>query len=266
MIIAHQTREKMIDLLDFESDEIYLFQNEQTLKNYLSIANEHLGPVFIVTPLMFRTREIFNQLNKIEHCTKSLTYLYFPFSEIIKGKEHIYDIFLKNNVEKIKMINKKIIKRFSDNKHLIITFPGNCTLNLDVRGAFFQEDGEINKEEKVTQIPGGEIYTPLDYGCVNGKASYFKEDGTIEVLSFSNNFCEINGIQRIVCELGIGTNPDLPNLSSLDCYEKKLGTIHLGFGDNTTLEGDIRADYHFDLVFPIFCIKDEKGTVLYEKS
>jgi leucyl aminopeptidase (aminopeptidase T) len=51
---------------------------------------------------------------------------------------------------------------------------------------------------------------------------------------------------RTVCEIGIGMNPRARISGNMLEDQKAKGTVHLGFGDNTTFGGEIHCDMHND--------------------
>lgn len=54
---------------------------------------------------------------------------------------------------------------------------------------------------------------------------------------------------RVVCEFGIGMNPNVTSLCGCALLdEKMMGTFHLGIGDNVMFGGENEADDHEDLI------------------
>ena len=54
---------------------------------------------------------------------------------------------------------------------------------------------------------------------------------------------------RILCELGLGMNPNITDFcgySLLD--EKRIGSFHIGIGDNTLFGGTNKSSLHIDFV------------------
>ncbi|MDX3235939.1 hypothetical protein PV392_09620 [Streptomyces sp. ME03-5709C] len=51
-------------------------------------------------------------------------------------------------------------------------------------------------------------------------------------------------------EIGIGLNARAPWIERTTLAEKTLGAVHLGYGDNELLGGDIRAGWHTDRMLP----------------
>jgi leucyl aminopeptidase (aminopeptidase T) len=53
---------------------------------------------------------------------------------------------------------------------------------------------------------------------------------------------------RVLCELGIGTNPATHLSSNVLEAEKVYGTCHIAFGDNSTFGGTNFVFFHTDCV------------------
>ncbi len=56
----------------------------------------------------------------------------------------------------------------------------------------------------------------------------------------------------VVCELGIGVNPGAKLRGNPLEDEKALGTVHVGFGDNSTFGGENESEVHLDAVITDF--------------
>lgn len=69
-------------------------------------------------------------------------------------------------------------------------------------------------------------------------------------LFFDNSGKLLNKNNNIVAELGIGVNCSIHELTGKPLFdEKKIGTIHLGFGSNAQFNGPVKSETHHDLVF-----------------
>jgi leucyl aminopeptidase (aminopeptidase T) len=49
-----------------------------------------------------------------------------------------------------------------------------------------------------------------------------------------------------ICELAVGTNPQARKSSNVSEDKKRLGSMHIGIGDNITLGGKIHSATHLD--------------------
>ena len=61
-------------------------------------------------------------------------------------------------------------------------------------------------------------------------------------------------------EFGIGMNPASKIIGNVLEDEKKLGTVHVAFGDNSTFGGNVKCGIHIDgiILKPTVVINDEK--------
>lgn len=57
-------------------------------------------------------------------------------------------------------------------------------------------------------------------------------------------------VRRNLAELGIGANPNAQNPENALEAEKIKGTVHIAFGDNLHMGGQVEADFHEDFVQP----------------
>jgi leucyl aminopeptidase (aminopeptidase T) len=51
---------------------------------------------------------------------------------------------------------------------------------------------------------------------------------------------------RTLSEVGIGMNPNSLIIGNILEDQKALGTVHIGFGDNSTFGGRVNCDMHLD--------------------
>lgn len=57
-----------------------------------------------------------------------------------------------------------------------------------------------------------------------------------------------NSLARNVAEFGIGTNRKALKVNNILEAEKILGSVHIGFGTNVSLGGNIETDFHMDAI------------------
>jgi leucyl aminopeptidase (aminopeptidase T) len=72
--------------------------------------------------------------------------------------------------------------------------------------------------------------------------------GDEEAVKIRNILKPFGSQSRNVAELGIGTNPDAQLTGCTLEDEKKLGTVHIGFGNNISFGGKISVNCHYDSV------------------
>ena len=68
-----------------------------------------------------------------------------------------------------------------------------------------------------------------------------------------------NSKRRVLAEFGIGLNPLAKLTGIMLTDEGALGTIHLGFGSNSTVGGANEVDFHLDFVI-------KNPTVILDKN
>jgi leucyl aminopeptidase (aminopeptidase T) len=75
-----------------------------------------------------------------------------------------------------------------------------------------------------------------------------------------------------IAEFGIGANPKAKLMGNPLEDEKVLGTVHIAFGDNATIGGNVEADIHLDVIIekPTVWLDNEKiiekGKLCYPKK
>ena len=157
----------------------------------------------------------------------------------------------KNHVEKLK--NKNNVKILTGGKYYL-------NLNISNRKWFVDDGngdfpaGEIsiapiendsNGDLLITMINlKGEIYKNVVMTFRNGKLIKCSVD---KLNKFFNSLPEN---YRILCELGIGLNPKVKELTGITFIdEKALGTYHIGIGMNHLSGGENNCPFHMDFVF-----------------
>ena len=157
----------------------------------------------------------------------------------------------KEQVERLK--NKNNVEIFTGDKYCL-------KLNISNR-KWFIDDG-------CGDFPSGEIsIAPIENGSngdllvtiVNLKGKIYRNvlmtfrngrliKSSIEELDIFFNSLPEN--YRILCELGIGLNPKIKELTGLTLIdEKALGTYHIGLGMNHLSGGENNCPFHMDFVF-----------------
>jgi 2,5-dihydroxypyridine 5,6-dioxygenase len=106
-------------------------------------------------------------------------------------------------------------------------------------------NGMIVVDLCITKI--GKIYSPLSLEIAGGKLISIKGDQAEEVHAWIRSFNDPNMFQ--VAEFGFGLNPSAEIMGNIIEDEGKLGTGHIGFGNNLFMGGQSEAKSHFDVVF-----------------
>lgn len=167
----------------------------------------------------------------------------------------------------IDMLTKRVTNLLSKAKKAIITTEQGTYLELQLaerRG--YIDTGIIKKPRKFSNLPAGEAYiAPQEFKSngvivVDGSfapVGFLKSPVTIEVnngslvsvkgnRTLSTIFKKYGKKERILCELGIGTNPSARITGNVLEDEKTLGSIHVAFGNNMGFGGVNKARIHLD--------------------
>lgn len=166
----------------------------------------------------------------------------------------------------------------------------NVSFNLGNRGAH-ADTGIIQKPGSFSNLPAGEAYiAPLEgdtkgiivfdgsfagIGTLSEPIKIEIKEGYVSNISGGKEAEELRKIfekagksGRNVAELGMGTNEKAEISGNILEDEKVMGTLHVAFGDNSTIGGLIESSIHLDGVIksPTFFLDDikimEKGRLL----
>lgn len=117
-------------------------------------------------------------------------------------------------------------------------------------------------------LPCGEVYIAPIEGCSNGEV-YFEriklmdgnsveniliqiENGRIVSSNsdtFNQHLKELPEDGLVLCELGIGMNPNVTEFSGIELLDEKVkGSFHVGFGANIMFGGENKSEVHMDFV------------------
>ncbi|KPJ72185.1 hypothetical protein AMJ52_07170 [candidate division TA06 bacterium DG_78] len=168
---------------------------------------------------------------------------------------------------RINVLTRRLVNLLSKaNKALITTERGtHLELHLAKRRGYV-DTGIIKKPKEFSNLPAGEAYiAPQEYKS-NGTIVV---DGSFAPVGLMKNpvvlkinkgsLVKINGNhtlnhlfkkygkrERVLCELGIGTNPRARITGNVLEDEKVLGSVHVAFGNNVGFGGTNTAKIHLD--------------------
>ncbi|UCC11481.1 MAG: aminopeptidase [candidate division WOR-3 bacterium] len=128
------------------------------------------------------------------------------------------------------------------------------------------DTGLLHTPGAFSNLPGGEAYIAPEETQSNGKVVFdgsfapvgflrkpvtlHVKKGRIMKITGNKNLQTIFGKygirERVLCELGIGTNPSAKITGNVLEDEKTLGSIHLAFGNNLGFGGRNKARIHLD--------------------
>jgi leucyl aminopeptidase (aminopeptidase T) len=132
------------------------------------------------------------------------------------------------------------------------------------------DTGMLTKPGSFSNLPAGEVYLAPVEGTAEGMlvlnwAPNRKLASPIKVKVEKGRAREVSGEEpfvaefignldrfpdnRNLAELGIGTNDRASRPDNVLESEKILGTIHIAFGDNSSMGGKVSTPFHQDFVF-----------------
>ncbi|MGA1866567.1 MAG: aminopeptidase [Thermoplasmatota archaeon] len=139
----------------------------------------------------------------------------------------------------------------------------DITFSVERRVWVLDDNGLCHRRGSITNLPAGKVFIAPVERSANGKIVFdgaFMENIAEKVeLTIKNGIMvDIDGNKkgqslmdrgkcaRTLCEFGIGMNPQSNIIGNILEDQKALGTIHFGFGDNSTFGGEVRCDIHVD--------------------
>lgn len=177
--------------------------------------------------------------------------------DFVRRMTRAYDI----DYEALEVACRKELERFEGASEVLVRTGADCALRLTLSRRTWHIDAGDG------DLPCGEIYiAPVEektQGSVFFETFYLndeKYDGVLlrisdgEVTGSSNPdvakyFAEQPRENRIVCELGIGMNPQVTELCGYAALDEKMaGTFHIAVGANNMFGGANKASEHIDFV------------------
>ncbi|MDH5815461.1 MAG: aminopeptidase [Candidatus Nezhaarchaeota archaeon] len=184
------------------------------------------------------------------------------------------DIFIEGMSVDYNMVKSncdRLLKALRGSREIRVTSPLGTDIKFLVEGReFIADTGILIERGSFGNLPAGEVFVAPIEGTANGVVVF---DGAIagvgtlkvpvKVLIRDGLAVEFEGedeAQRLkqllssvgmkeafnVAEFGIGTNPGAKIVGNILMDEKVYGTIHIAFGDNSTIGGRIKAGIHLD--------------------
>ena len=177
--------------------------------------------------------------------------------DYIRRMNHAYEV----DYEEVRAACEREAERFSGVRQVTVRTGEACALHLDLTGRSWLIDagegdlpcGEIYIAPVETKTNGdvffeefyldGVKYTDVVLQVVNGEVS---GSSHAEV---AKRFAEMPRENRVVCELGLGMNPNVTDLCGYTLLDEKMtGTFHIAVGANSMFGGENRAGDHIDFV------------------
>ena len=246
---------RLFDMVDVVID-ICMYQpvvpGKEMSPEGMALYREHMRKLF---PL-FAQKEKFVQIRIPTKANAADTLL--SEDDFITRMEQAYDI----DYNKLRSSCIQKIGELHSKKAITLLTGADHKLTFDLEGRSWLIDAGDG------DFPCGEVYIAPNETLTNGtvyfdtlfledvgefsKITLTVEDGRI-IMSDQNSFndflSELPENGNVVCELGIGLNPNVTTLSGYTVLdEKMLGTVHLGIGMNVTFGGTNNSPVHMDLV------------------
>ncbi len=177
--------------------------------------------------------------------------------EYIRRMEQAYDI----DYEALGNACRQAAGRYAGSTRATVYTGKDCELHLELAGREWLADAGDG------DLPCGEIYiAPVESGT-NG--TVFFEEFRLDDVKYSNvtleirngevtgssrdeitrAFAEMPRENRVVCELGLGMNPNVKDLCGYTVLDEKMaGTFHIAVGANNMFGGENTASDHVDFV------------------
>ena len=152
-----------------------------------------------------------------------------------------------------------------------ITTPDGTDITFSIEGrAPMLDTGMLKEPGSFSNLPAGEVYLAPVEGTAEGVlvlnwAPNRKLVSPIKVRVYNGRAHEVSGDEpfvaefignldrfpdnRNLAELGIGMNDRASRPDNVLESEKILGTIHIAFGDNSSMGGKVSTPFHQDFVF-----------------
>ncbi len=177
--------------------------------------------------------------------------------DYIQRMTEAYDI----DYEVVNTACKHEAERFAGVEQVVIHTGADCVLHLELTGRIWHIDAGDG------DLPCGEIYIAPVEDKTNGSVffeTFYLDDVkynnvTLQILNgevygsshaeIEKHFAEQPRENRIVCELGLGMNPNVTDLCGYTVLDEKMaGTFHIAVGANNLFGGKNKASDHIDFV------------------
>jgi len=167
-----------------------------------------------------------------------------------------------------------------------VTTPDGTDITFGIQGRKAMLDTGILREPgSFSNLPAGEVYLAPVEGTAKGvlvinwapnrklssPIKVFVEDGLAgEVMGEEPYVSDlVSGLDRMplnrnIAELGIGTNDKADRPDNVLESEKIMGTVHIAFGDNSSMGGKVSTPFHQDFVYfsPTLAVRTAEGAEL----
>jgi leucyl aminopeptidase (aminopeptidase T)/ribosomal protein L36 len=176
---------------------------------------------------------------------------------------------------------KKFGRKFQRAKDIRLTTKWGTEIEASVEGRkwILDDNGLCNRRGMITNLPAGKVFiAPIESSIngrlvidgvflprIKGEVSMDIKKGVAENIEGPEEILDLlerSRCGRTICEIGIGMNPKARVTGNMLEDQKALGTVHVGFGDNTTFGGEVNCDMHNDGMLPEPTLEIDRQTVI----
>ncbi|MCD6229476.1 MAG: aminopeptidase [Candidatus Diapherotrites archaeon] len=173
---------------------------------------------------------------------------------------------IKANYPEIKNLNKKMKNTLDGADKIRITSPQGTLLSFSISGReIHEDDGDCRNPRDCANLPTGEIYAAPVEGTAQGTIVIESMGGSVnlptkavvkngrvvscqgkDAEALEKIFASGDENAKVVCEFGVGTNKSAKLVGNTLNDEKIFGSVHIGFGNNTSFGGKNASNFHND--------------------
>ena len=185
--------------------------------------------------------------------------------------------------------SEKIATLLTAGNDVIITSPEGSNISFSIKGRVgIPDTGILDQPGEFGNLPAGEAFIAPVEGTANGvlivdgAIADIELDVPVKIIVKAGIAESIEGGKaarelerrmdiagenaRVLCELGIGTNPAARLSSNVLEAEKVYGTCHVAFGNNSTFGGTNFVLFHTDCVVEAPTATIDDRVVVYNKA
>lgn len=185
--------------------------------------------------------------------------------------QEIWTTSLLADYSRVRDLSERVHEAVVGAERACITTPTGTNLRFDIDPSYWEVDtGIIHEPGAFSNLPAGEAFgAPVNTSgtlvidhfpyAPSGTQVEIEENQAVAVKHPGSDTSKLSEAfdtvddARNVAEVGIGTNPKATLIGSILQDEKVLGTVHVAFGDNSSMvPGDdpraVDADLHWDAV------------------
>ncbi|WP_030159719.1 hypothetical protein [Glycomyces sp. NRRL B-16210] len=169
--------------------------------------------------------------------------------------ESVYLRALATPVAALRERADRLAATLEDSAAIEIHFGDDRTLRVRRPWTVRTDFGSARTDLPILQLPLGEVWIACRPEAVSGDLDVHNATSgprryTVHEGQISEPGSDRPADPRPIVEIGFGVNPDARWLPVTSLGEKAADSMHVGFGDNTLIGGEIADDRHYDLPLP----------------